>query len=163
VPAHEGEVFSLDFSPDGGRLVSGGYDHAIRLWEVSTGSLLREIDGHRGWVTSVAFSQDGTRVLSASEDGTVGLWEAASGARLEHLVGHGAVSVARSLASGRYVIYAGSGHRIHIFDTREHEEMEGIDLSGAGDTVSSLALCPDETCFVVGTQAGAVLKFELDL
>jgi WD40 repeat protein len=161
--AHRGEVFSLDFSPDGSRLVSGGYDHAIRLWEVSTGSLQREFDGHRGWVSSVVFSQDGSRVLSASEDGTLGLWDADSGGRLESLEGGGAISVARPLASGRYLIYAGSDRTIRIFDTREHQEKERIDLSGAGDTVSSLALCPDETCFVVGTQAGAVLKFELGL
>jgi WD40 repeat protein len=163
IAAHEGDVLTLDISPDGSRLVSGGYDRVIRLFEAATGALQREVRGHAGWVRSVVFSQDGSRILSASEDGTLGLWDVDSGARLERLDGHDALSVARAVGSGRYVISAGEDRTIRIFDTREREEMDTIDLSGTGDTASSLAVCPDETCFVAGTRAGAVLRFDLDV
>ena len=34
---HTGMVITLSFSPDGTRIVSGGEDRAIKLWDAATG------------------------------------------------------------------------------------------------------------------------------
>ena len=34
---HDDTVFSVAFSPDGSKIVSGSYDKTIRVWDVSTG------------------------------------------------------------------------------------------------------------------------------
>src|SRR5262249_29047456 len=60
---HSDNVTSVAFSPDGARVVSGSNDKSIKLWDVTTGALLRTFQGHSGWVTSAAFSPDGTRLL----------------------------------------------------------------------------------------------------
>ena len=65
---HQGQVQSVAFSRDGARLVSGGIDGTVRLWDVTSGSQLVTLQQHEGQATSVDFSVDGLHVLSADED-----------------------------------------------------------------------------------------------
>jgi hypothetical protein len=83
---HSSAVFSVAFSPDGARVLSGSKDNTIKLWDAVTGALIRTFEGHSSAVFSVAFSPDGARVLSGSTDGTV-LWNVATGQRLASLIG----------------------------------------------------------------------------
>jgi WD40 repeat protein len=59
---------SVAISPDGARIVSGGEDKTINLWDATNEQLLQTFKGHSGAVWSVAFSPDGSRVLSGSAD-----------------------------------------------------------------------------------------------
>ncbi|MGD8239650.1 MAG: hypothetical protein PVH68_13910, partial [Armatimonadota bacterium] len=58
---HEVVVEACAFSPDGARVVSGGQDHTLKLWDAETGQEIRTLKGHR-IVWACAFSPDGTRV-----------------------------------------------------------------------------------------------------
>jgi WD40 repeat protein len=61
---HPGGVTCVAFSPDGTRLLTGGYDMNVRLWDTADGELVETYQGHRGWVFGVAFSPDGSLALS---------------------------------------------------------------------------------------------------
>jgi WD40 repeat protein len=76
-PSHGTE--SVDFSPDGRRIVSSGRDRTLRLWETATGRELSRLEGHTDYVHKAMFLSDGRRVLSASGDTTIRLWDAATG------------------------------------------------------------------------------------
>jgi hypothetical protein len=66
----------LAFSADGKVLACGRLDGTIRVWDVATGTVLRDLPGHELAVSSVAFSPDGKLLASASADSTVLLWKA---------------------------------------------------------------------------------------
>src|SRR5262245_33016273 len=78
--AHRVDAFnSVAFSPDGRWLASGSADNAVKLWDASSGKLVRSLEGHRDSVRSVAFSPDGRWLASGSNDDAVRLWDASSG------------------------------------------------------------------------------------
>ena len=87
---HQDSINSVTFSEPSAvpnetlLLASASKDNTVRIWDVSSGSLLRTLDGHTGWVTTVAFmtatsSTEKKLIASASSDGTVRLWNVNSG------------------------------------------------------------------------------------
>ncbi len=73
---HKQIVDSVAISPDGQTLVSGSYDETIKVWELSTGKLIRTLTGHADAVWSVAISPDGQSLVSGSQDKTIKVWGA---------------------------------------------------------------------------------------
>jgi WD40 repeat protein len=59
---HSGGVDTIAFSPDGRWLASGGIDSILRIWNLTTGQVVRTLGGQGGEISSLAFSPDGHRV-----------------------------------------------------------------------------------------------------
>ena len=78
IRAHEKAVSRLLFAPQG-QLLSAGDDDAIRLWDLGSGSMIREFKGHSGPVEDFAVSEDGKWLVSAAADRTIRVWELGSG------------------------------------------------------------------------------------
>jgi WD40 repeat protein len=73
---HEGPPASLAFTPDNKRLVSGGSDGRLVVWDVASGQKLFELSGHnRKVVSAVAFDRDGNRLVTCGYDGIVRIWD----------------------------------------------------------------------------------------
>jgi WD40 repeat protein len=70
---HAGPVLCLAFSADGKRIVSGGRDNTVRVWDAAKGTETFCLKGHVGPVASVSFSPDSNTIVS-SGDGTVKVW-----------------------------------------------------------------------------------------
>ena len=64
------DVQQAALSPDGRRLLTGGWDGVVRLYNVQSGNLLRQLGRHDEFVFSAAFSANGR--LAASAGGGVG-------------------------------------------------------------------------------------------
>ncbi|CAI7977300.1 putative WD40 repeat [Frankia sp. Hr75.2] len=59
-------------------LVSGGIDRSLRIRDLPSGRLLRQLPGHGDWVRAVAtgsFPGPGPVAVSASGDGLIGVWD----------------------------------------------------------------------------------------
>ncbi|KAJ7108125.1 hypothetical protein C8R44DRAFT_884894 [Mycena epipterygia] len=76
IGGHMGAVTSVAFSPDGKKVVSGGCDQTVRIWNAKTGAVVAgPLRGHTKYVASVAFSPDGKRIVSGSWDCTIRVWD----------------------------------------------------------------------------------------
>jgi WD40 repeat protein len=63
LPAHKGRSRSIKFQPGGTLLATAGSDNFLRLWDMTTGRLVREFDDcHDVSADSADFSPDGTRI-----------------------------------------------------------------------------------------------------
>jgi WD40 repeat protein len=76
--AHDSDVWSVAFTPDGKTLISGDGDWnrpgQVKLWEVATGRSLAVLQT-TGEVLSVAASPDGKSIAAGSWDKTVKVWD----------------------------------------------------------------------------------------
>jgi mitogen-activated protein kinase organizer 1 len=78
---HARTIKSLAVSEDNGRIISGGEDRSLFLWEVSTGRIIRRISAHQQAVNCVIFNADATLFFAASDDRTISAWDLRSNSR----------------------------------------------------------------------------------
>lgn len=76
---HRLPINNIAYSPDGQILASAGQDHVIRIWQSSTGLLLRTLISHRQSINALAFQPDGRILASGDEGGGIRLWNVGSG------------------------------------------------------------------------------------
>jgi WD40 repeat protein len=81
-------IGAIAVSQDGRYLVSGGYDHTVRVWDIKTGKLHCTLFGHDGGVNGLAFAGDSKILASGSEDTTIKIWDVEEGRELQTLTGH---------------------------------------------------------------------------
>lgn len=79
---HSPLISTAAFSPDGKFLAIGGYDNAVRLWDVKKREVARTLTYHQKDVVNLRFSPDGLVLATASNDETVRLWEVATGTHI---------------------------------------------------------------------------------
>ena len=78
-PGHLGGVTDVTFHPDGKHLASTGRDTLVRIWDVASGKMLKELGKSRGgqskdWYHAVSFSADGRWLVAADMAGAVQVW-----------------------------------------------------------------------------------------
>ena len=114
---------SAVFSPDGKRIVSGSWDHTLKVYDLSTRQVIFTFSGHTGGVCSVAFSPDGRYVVSGSADQTVKLWDTTTGREALTLKGHsGSVNSVAFSPEGKYIASGSSDGTVKLWDLARWEE-----------------------------------------
>ena len=69
-------VRSLVFSPDSKFLVTGSEDFLIRVWDISSESVLQTLSAHTQEIYTLDWSKDGSIIVSGSGDQTIKVWNA---------------------------------------------------------------------------------------
>ncbi len=87
VPAHSKWIRRVAVTPDGSTVASVADDMVCRLWDISSGRLIRELRGHAELTPShfpsmlyaVAISPDGRRLATGDKVGHIAVWDVDSG------------------------------------------------------------------------------------
>ena len=144
-------VTGVAFSPDGTRLLSGGLEADIRLWDRTTGHEVRSLKGHGGGTANVEFSPDGRRVLSTrgAPRPAAQLWDAQSG-RLEREFAwdSGWPTWATFSPDGTRIATAAQNPRILVWDVASGTRLRT--LTGQQGFVTTVAFSPDGTRLASG-------------
>jgi autophagy-related protein 16 len=67
-------ILCVDFDKSHHMILAGSSDHAIRLWEISSGKLQQSLTGHVGKVHSALFLNHQC-VISGGHDRTIKIWD----------------------------------------------------------------------------------------
>jgi WD40 repeat protein len=142
IQAHESEIRSITFTPDGRRIVTGSLDHTVKVWDARSRRLLATLKGHKAAVCCVAVSPEGNRLASGSRDDTIKLWDTVTGKELLTLKGHsGSVYSVAFSPDGKRLASGSTDKTIKLWDTGTGKEL--LTLRGHSAWVSFVAFSPD--------------------
>jgi WD40 repeat protein len=147
------DVYSLEFSPDGTKLLSGDRQGNVIISEVTSGRAKVQLNGGNMYYRAV-FSPDGKQIASADQDGQVRIWDVASARIDKTLIGHtGVVKLISFSPDGRLVVTAAEDNTVRLWDVASGKELKQI----GSDSVQRLAFSPDGKRLVTVSFDGAVV------
>ncbi len=158
---HADTAWTLDFSPDGKMLASGSWDTTLKVWEVSTGTLLWT-GRHSSQINRVEFSRDGNVIASAGNDAVVQLWDVHTGTVLETLQHPVPVSVLTWSTDDQVLATGDVEGRIRLWTTvKVQSATYAMRLLEHTNHVDGLAFAPDGRTLASGDWDGTVKLWDV--
>jgi cytochrome c len=153
-------VNTVEFVPDGTRLVAGTSDGSIQSWRVADGTQVMVLKPHDFGVTALDLAPDGRTGVSASIDETVQLWDLERSEPLETLFGHEGPVLAVALSpDGELVASGGADGTVRVWRRGDGDRLH-VYARHAGP-VWSVAFHPDGETLLSGGTDGLVLTYDL--
>jgi hypothetical protein len=143
---HTKAVHALAALPGGSRVVSGGADATLRVWDAAAGTCERTLDCGRGGVVHALQALGPDRVAAGSGDGTLRVWAVGGAApRCERVLkGHADGAFALALLPDGRVVSGSSDKSICVWAAAERERVL-VPPVAAGATWALVALAPPPT------------------
>ncbi len=107
IEAHDGALQRLRFAADGARLATGGEDGLVKVFDVATGQLLRELPAHGSPVTGLAFSPSGDRLLVTNRGGWARAWSLEPAGIPREPTGHESIFLSAAVSADAGLVASG--------------------------------------------------------
>jgi periodic tryptophan protein 2 len=98
---HEGPISSLAFAPNGGVVVSGSWDHTVRIWSIFDRTQTSEPLQLQADVLDVAFRPDSRQLAVSTLDGQLTFWSVSEAEQQSGVDGRRDVSGGRKITDRR--------------------------------------------------------------
>jgi WD40 repeat protein len=151
---HSGDVYSVDWNPDGSKLVSSGHGDAIGVvWDIENGNRISISQPYsmQGRLIDV-WSPDGNRIANVSGGNpSINIWNPVNGQTLFSFRANNIgfpLSIAWS-PDGKKLVTGNSSGDVIIWDADSGSQL--LVLSGHTDDVNSVAWSPDGSRIVSGS------------
>jgi periodic tryptophan protein 2 len=136
---HEGPISSLAFAPDGGVVVSGSWDHTVRIWSIFDRTQTSEPLQLQADVLDVAFRPDSRQLAVSTLDGQLTFWSVSEAEQQSGVDGR------RDVSGGR-----------KITDRRTAANAAGTKSFG------TIRYCADGTCVLAGGNSKYICLYSVD-
>lgn len=160
--AHQGKANGVDWSPDGTKLVSGGTDGLIKIWNIQseTSTPVSTLSGHYGRVSNVKFHPSAHYIASSSFDLTWALWDLNKNTNILSQEGHAnEVYTISFQVDGSLLASAGLDSLGLIWDLRSGQSI--MTLHGHLKAVYGLDWSPNGYQIVTGSGDGTIKVWDL--
>lgn len=81
-------VVAIAFHEPTNIMAAGHNDGSIKVWDLTSGSVMVTFQGHRSTISALKFDRTGTRVISGSADASIIMWDLVGEEGLFKLKGH---------------------------------------------------------------------------
>ncbi|XP_076756807.1 cilia- and flagella-associated protein 52 [Xylocopa sonorina] len=159
--AHTKSVSTVTITNDDCRIISGGCDGQIRIWDAKSEirHLLQVLKEHRGPITSLRVSPDNKSLLSSSIDGTCILWDLRNFMRKFMLRGNTMYMATCFIPSGVQILTCGTDRKIAYWETLDGSLVREIEGSITG-TLNTISVNHDGQYFLTGSDDTIVKLWE---
>jgi hypothetical protein len=161
---HKGPVFSVHYSQDGRRILSGSFDGTLKLWDPAAKTEVSTWEGHTDNVRAVALSPDGTRAVSGGSDRKIIFWNAESGTVISRLPGHdGIIRCIAYSPDGRHFLSGGDDKKLKLWEVVSSTDDPKLVATWEGHTdgVNACVFSPDGKTALSGSQDKTIIFWDV--
>ena len=153
-------INAIAFSDDD-RLVCGGNEPAIQVWDIHQKRLLQTLEGHQRAIATVVAVPNQPWAVSGSWDGTIRLWHLDTGKTLQEFTGHRNVVTCLAVNSDGQQLISGSRDRtIRVWNLATAELQ--TELAGHQGSIEAIAIDAGNRTLVSGSSDGSVKVWHLE-
>ena len=164
--AHDASIEDLDFSPDGRYLASASADRSIKLWDMKTFSLSKDLQGHKDRVYAIDFHPTRAELVSTGADNTLRFWNLDTGEERKTILAHknwvydvsyspDGEMLASASATGKVKLWSHDGTLLKVYRTSASRVIS-VSFSPDGEMLATAAA--DKRVKLYNLKAGATMK-----
>jgi WD40 repeat protein len=140
-------------------------DNPFEVCDISTGKVLKKLEGHGTWIKAFAIDSDETKVVAASDDrNQIKIWDLRTGILLGSFEAHNGdlVSAIAVTPDGKQAV-TGAQKTLKIWDLTKIQTKSKIkSLAKHSSSVESVAITPDGKQAISGSEDGSIIIWDID-
>jgi len=158
---HKGAVRDVAYTTDNKLLLSIGLDGTLRVWDRTTGQLIRTIAAHSRPNLCLTLTPDGLQAITGGVDGTLKFFDVPRPSALFEIAGIPAAPTAVApSADGKFVLTGDAGNYVRLFDATTKAHVR--DYPGCVGGVTGVAAFPEQKLILATGADGALRGWNFD-
>ena len=135
--AHNLGVTALAITPNSRRIISGGGDGQVRVWDLTlTRPYIQELKEtmkeHKSKVSCIKIKSNGLECVSSSEDGTVIIWDLTRFVRLQMVMANTLFECVSYHPDENQILTSGTDRKVAYWETYDGNQIRELDASNTG-------------------------------
>jgi len=152
----------LTYSPNGSRLISGGRDNAVVVWDAKYEKLTKR-ESHTSYVTHILYSPNGSYFVSVGQDATMRMYHGENGDDiLTYRLDSPITSICFSPGSEQFATASTDG-KVHLWTVRDNQPTFVLDVNPLGEFVIRLQYTQDGKHLITASNTHSVKVWDLSL
>jgi len=149
---HSGAVLTLEFSPNGAYLITGGADGAAVVIDAKTGNEKFRVY-HDDQIKDIAFNPNGSWFVTVSNDRKIRVWDINNGRQILNMSQNNFVQAVKVSANGQWIATTGDDKTVRVWNAATGTELFQIPIKAKGTV---LGFSKDGKYLIAGDQDGNI-------